>query len=312
MRWPAYPLRTAAAAAAGVSASLAAYFVQLLTYSSIATIFAQFNATQQRRGGATFLSYFTDTVPLLIGKLQGQYSSFQNMVLLWALLSALVTITLHRWQRHDHNGHNGKARIRLGLAQLFLALIAGAVFASFLLTNYFLEAYFGSLLPLMTFFHVSASAVVAFDLFVIASAILKLTGPVRIAVAVVIGGLVAAPMAHRSSLWLARYPGLSGGYVEVLKKHYMGKPIVVLGHFNQLPTAITWGPTLKMGAEELDVVTANLSRVDRFRNEKKQLVFLCLNLEWVGCDSLVTRMLQKGDELLFRGADFAFIGMNPP
>jgi hypothetical protein len=229
------------------------------------------------------------------------------MILLWALASSVISVSYCWWSGLDDNETN---RIRLGLARLFLALIAGAGFTSFLLTNYFLEAYFGSLLPLITFFHVIAAALLAFDLFVIASVSVRMTRPIRIALAVVIGALVSAPMAHRSLQWFAQYPGLSGGYVGVLKKYYMGKPTLVLGHFNQLPTAITEGPTLKMGSEEHDVVTADLSRFDRFRNEKKQIVFLCLDLHWVMCDLRVSKMLQRGDELLFRGADFAFIGIN--
>jgi hypothetical protein len=95
--------------------------------------------------------------------------------------------------------------------------------------------------------------------------------------------------------------------VEILQNRYFKKPILIMGHFNQMPTAFTWGPALHMDGREPDPATADYARFDKYRDENDELIFLCLDLEWVGMDRLLPRMEARGDIVEYRGPDYALV-----
>jgi len=299
-------LGLAAAALGGAAASMLVFLVQLITYLPYTYIWQEFGRTSHRRGGAGFLSYFTTTLPGWGAKIQAVNSPALNAMLCWALATSIVICVRARTQaRAPGEG----ASARLALASLYLSLTIGAVASSAALTDYFLDAFFGSLLPFMTFFNATAMALVASDLYELVRRISWGGRPLRIAAGAAIGMLVLWPMARQSLRWWHDYPGLSGGYIDVLKKHYHKKPILVMGHFTYIPTAITEGRALWMSGEEVDIANADFSRFDEFRDEKGELVFLCLDLQWVGCAALTRHLEAAGNEVLYQGRDFAFVGL---
>jgi len=304
-------LCTACAALGGALVSLALFCIQLFASGafSVPALVLEFQRTTQRRGGAHFVQYFTEALPAVGARLREINSAALNLFLVWALVSSVAVVV---WRAAAPGAMPRFCAARLALSRLSVAMTLGALGASAVLTDYILEAYLGSMLPFLTFFTVTAITIAASDLFSLSILLPRKPSWLRGFVCVAAACLVVSPLIRQSVRWRRDYPGLSGGYVEILKEHFRGKPILVMGHFNQLPTALTEGPTLQMKYEEPDVVTADFSRFDRYRDEKGELVFLGLGLGWVGLDSVVARLKAKGDDVLFRGADFAVVGLRDP
>ena len=303
--------RTLAAVAGGTFASLLLFLAQLGSFYSFAFIWRDFQSTADRRGGENVSAYLTQTLPDIMSRLQAINLPLQNWLLAWALVSALLSVV--RARRAAAAGEPGIHPVRRALAKLFLALLAGLLAGLFVMTNYFTEAFFGSVLPLLTFFNVIASAIFVADAWALA---LRLPGfrrpEPRVALVVFAGGLSVAPLLANSLRWWREYPGLSGDYVRVLQQEYSRKPILIAGHFNQVPTALTLGPTLQMNDAEPTIVGADFSRFERFRDENGDLIYLCLNLKWVGFEPLLARLRSLGYEILQHGPDFAFVRVKGP
>jgi hypothetical protein len=280
--------------------------VQLVTYLPPIYILHDFQRTSHRRGGAHFFSYFTETLPTLGTRLQNINSPALNFMLAWALATSLVILL--RARRGDRP-QNPAATVRLELSRLFVALIVGAVASSAVLTDYFTDAFFGSQLPFIIFFNATAMAIAASDLFAVMARLPLRRTRLRVIAALVASGLVIMPMVRQSLQWWRDYPGLSGGYIDILKKHYHKKPILVMSHFTYDPTAITRGQALWMTGEESDIAKAGFPQFEQFRDEKGELVFLCLYLRWVEGPKLVRHLEASGEEILYEGRDFAFVGL---
>jgi len=303
--------RTLLAMAGGTFASLLLFLAQLASFYSFAFIWRDFQSTADRRGGANLSNYLTHTLPDIWSRLQSLNLPPQNWLLAWALASVLLTLLGGR--RAAADGESDLRPVRRALAKLFLALLVAALAGLFAMTNYFTEAFFGSVLPLLTFFNVIASAIFVADIWALARRLPALhRRELRVALAVVAGGLSVAPLLANSLRWWREYPGLKGDYVRILQQDYHRKPILIMGHFNQVPTALTWGPTLQMNDAESAVAGADFSRFERFRDENGDLIFLCLNLRWVGFEALATRLQSLGYEILQHGPDFAFIRVKGP
>jgi hypothetical protein len=299
-------IRTAVAAIAGAGSSILIFFLQLISYESFAAILKDFAATTHRRGGGHLTTFFTETLPALVAKIHAVNSTAQNVILVWALASSLGWLVWAYVRGSDASDANGA---RVALARLFVSLLVGGLVTSALLTDYVLEVFFGSLLPFLTFFNVVATAISAADIAIL----LRQTAPQKSCLKATILASIAlvtlAPMVRASVQWWRDYPGLTGGYIDVLKKHYIGKSILIMSHFPQMPTAITRGPTLQMTDNDPPIGTTDYYWFDRSRNDNGELIFLCLNLKWVDFDRLVERLRTQGNEILFEGRDYAFIGM---
>jgi hypothetical protein len=108
------------------------------------------------------------------------------------------------------------------------------------------------------------------------------------------------------------YPGLSGGYVAALQSTYDGQPIMTPGHFNQLVTALTHGPTLKLEDAESAVIGVDFSRFDAYRDASGGFTLLLPGLHWIGLDDFVSRLERAGYPLVARGPDHAFVRIPGP
>lgn len=303
--------RTLAAMAGGTFASLLLFFAQLVSFYSFAFVWRDFQSTADRRGGGNISAFLTQTLPDILSRLQAINLSLQNWLLAWALVSVLITFLFAR--RAPAAGEPGIHPARRALAKLFVALLAGLLAGLFAMTNYFTEAFFGSVLPLLTFFNVTASGIFVADIWALA---LRLPGIRRsaplTALVVIAGGLSITPLLANSLRWWREYPGLRGDYVRILQQEYAGKPVLIAGHFNQVPTALTLGPTLQMNDTEPTIVGADFSRFERFRDANGDLIYLCLNLKWVGFDAVMTQLRYLGYEILQHGPDFAFVRIKGP
>jgi hypothetical protein len=188
-RW----IPTGIAACTGTFVSLLLFFLQLITYDqfSLKYIVAEFTRTIDRRGGTTVFTYFTDTLPTLYSKLQEIQLPSQNLILLWAVVTSIVVLFRRRVPAGEPDA---LGRARLSLTKIYVSLIAGAIASSVVLTGYFTDAFFGSLLPFLTFFNVIAMTIVASDLMVLA---IKLPGrkmAVQLAAGALITVLVLSPL----------------------------------------------------------------------------------------------------------------------
>lgn len=298
-------VRPVFAMTSGACTSLLLYFVQLRSRYPLEFILHDIHATAERRGGGLKASsYLNEALPAFLSRLKDIQVPPQNWLLAWALCSATLTM-------FQAVVSSDLLRIRRALAGLFIALVAGGVMGSLVMTNYFYEAFFGGILPFLTFFNVIATGIFVCDCLALVDRV-GASPLARIVLAASALVLALAPMAWNSLRWWQAYPGLQGGYVHLLKHEYRGKPIMVMSHFNQVPTAMTWGPTLHLTDAESTFSDSNYSRFERFRDHNGNLTLLCLKLRWVGFDALLSKLEARGDEILQRGPDFAFIQIKGP